>query len=44
MENILSKSISVKDIRINPKKRIRYGGLSLAGRIKLCVEMESLTA
>ena len=41
---ILSNSISVNDIRINPQKRTRYGRFILAGRTKLWVEMESLTA
>jgi hypothetical protein len=41
---ILSKSMSVNDIRINPQKRTRYGKFILTGRIKLRVEMESFTA
>jgi hypothetical protein len=44
MENILSKSISVKDIRINPQKRTIYGKFILVGRIKLWVEIDIFTA
>ena len=41
---ILSKSMSVNDIRINPQKRTRYGKFILAGRTKLRVEIDAFTA
>ena len=42
--NTISNSISVKDIRINPQKRTKYGKFILAGRIKLRVKIDIFTA
>ena len=44
IEVIISKSISVKDIRIKPQKRTRYGEFILIGITKLRDSIESFTA